>query len=185
MLYEIMPVDKHMVFADLKPDELSAFKAALPADTREEYERDGTASASGDPAKRVHNGKYVRRLRDYTSIFAHFRKDRAKFYDICDAEDRNLEVPAIGRERRQAADAVPAEDPRRVDGRPEGRPREVDFVNQHLKALGETLAAIKYDVEKRFEANVALAKKIVQEQLEAARRIDERSREIVRGGGGR
>ncbi len=63
---------------------------------------------------------------------------------------------------------------------------EVTAVHKHLGALREELEAMEYDVQRRLEANVAMAKKIVQEQLEAARRIDERTtRTIAKGGGER
>jgi hypothetical protein len=175
VMYEIMPVDKHILFADLKPDELSAFKAALPAASLDEYLRDGTPAEAGDAAKRVHHGKYARRLRDYTSSFAHFRTERAKFDDLCEAAERNRKYlqSASDDAKQQMQFQEKVRDELKTDKTAVAR--EVEVVRQHLAALQEKLTALVYDVKRRLEANVALAKEIVREQLDAARRIDERT----------
>ncbi len=187
IMYEIMPIDKHETFAGLKREEL---KALLPADSLREYEKDGGPAEKGDAKKdkpwRVQNGKYVRRLRDYAASFEHFRTVRARFDDLCEAAERNRQylqhASDDAKQQTQFQQKVRDDlvtDKTAVDA-------EVTAVHKHLGALREELEAMEYDVQRRLEANVALAKKIVQEQLEAARRIDERTtRTIAKGGGER
>ena len=72
----------------------------------------------------------------------------------------------------------------RSQGRPENRQGEVEAATKHLAALTKKLKAVEDDVARTITENVALAKAIVRTQLDAARRIDERTRTIARGGAG-
>ena len=95
-------------------------------------------------------------------------RTRARFDDLCEAAERNRQYlqHASDDAKQQTQFQQKVRDELVTDKtavRRRGRCRA-----PAPEGPREELEAIKYDVERRLEANVALAKKIVQEQLEAA-----------------
>jgi hypothetical protein len=81
-VYEIMPIDRHDIFASLSDAELAAL---LPAEVLDEYLRDNQPAQPGDPDDRVRdmaiegepeNRVYNRPLRDYQARFSQLLGER-------------------------------------------------------------------------------------------------------------
>jgi uncharacterized coiled-coil protein SlyX len=180
-LYEILPIDKHEAFAadNLGEDKLSEL---VPAASLHEYERDGQPSTADDPADRVRNGKYVRRLRDYSWILQNFRVEQSHVADLLDAAQRNkkyLESAAADAKLQEGfQEKVVAE----LQADAAAFRKAADKATEHLHALQGRLKAIEADLEARIQHNLATAREIIRTQLEAARRIDDRTRHFATGG---
>ncbi len=179
-LYEIMPIDKHETFVDMEKDER---KGLLPKDSLPEYDKDGKDAVAGEDPHRVDGkGKYVRLLRDYDAIFKYYYLQRALYADLYEAADRDrqyMEETLADAKVQEAFHEKELAD-LKVD-----RKRalwEKQNAAYHLSALRQKLAAIEADVVRVLEDNLNKAKEIADSQLEAARRVDERTRTIARRG---
>jgi hypothetical protein len=168
VLYEIMPRDNHEIFASLSEADKQAM---LPAESLPEYLND-----------RVVDGKYVRALRDYDVLLDAEQAQRILLRDSIEAarEDKRLmeEAVAEAEKLREACrkDIATAE----IDLKDAVRQR--DLVAAHRQRLADKLAAVQALVAQLIEKNQAMAGRIAKYQLEAARRIDDRARAMVRSG---
>ncbi len=179
-LYELMPIDKHEAFAaaDLGEEKLSD---VVPAASLNEYERDGQPSTADDPADRVRNGKYVRRLRDYSWSFGHFRLEQSRFADLLDAAERNKKYLEAAKADAKLQEAFQEKVVKELTAEAAAFRKAADKAAEHLAALQQRLKAIQADLEARINDNLATARKIIRTQLDAARRIDERFAKGVAG----
>ncbi len=180
-LYEIMPRDSHDVYASLSDEQK---KAMLPADSLPEYLKDGKPAAGDDPADRVAAGKYVRPLRDYQVLFSADRARATLLADQVDAATRDKKLIddalAQAKQQEEAAKqdlAAAKEDVKKFT-------RERDAVATYRKVLDQELGAVKAAITELIKANQDMAGRIAQLQLEAARRIDERTRAMAQSGAG-
>jgi hypothetical protein len=178
-LYERMPFDNHQAFAALGEAEK---KAMLPAATVTEYLKDGQPADPNDPKQRVADGKYVRQLRDYRILFERHDIERTELSDLCDAGERDK-----GYLLAAAANAK----------------KEVEFRNQEIAQLKAALQrdhveataviALHNSLQRKvtdltagvaqvIATNKSLAAGIAKIQLEAARRIDDRTHAMAQSG---
>ena len=91
VLYEIMPVDSHSLFAQIKdPSQLKALlpesaNKEQPQEIRDEYANDGKPIDASNPEK-----SYVRALRDYAALFRKAFRTRTRLF----AEKADLSAEA-------------------------------------------------------------------------------------------
>lgn len=182
MLYELMPQDNRDIFASLGDEQKRSF---FPASRVSEYLKDGKPAAEDDPQKRVVDGKYVRQLIDYGVLFNAEHEKQTLLRDSIEAvtRDKKLaeEALVLGREQTEACKRV-------IAATTKDREKfnlQRDAVDAHLKILQENVAAMQAAVERVFEWNRAMAGQIAKSQLEAARRIDRRTRAMARAESGR
>ncbi len=181
MLYELMPQDNREIFADLDDEQL---RSLLPASAVMEYIKDGEPAAEDDPDERVVDGRYVRQLRDYSVLFSFEHERHTLLKDSIEAAKRDKqlveEALALGREQEEAC----KRDIAAATGQRKEIFRQRDLVAGHLKKLSDLVAAMQAAVERLIEKNRAMAGQIAEYQLEAARRIDQRTR-MARSDSGR
>jgi len=166
-LYDSLPHDSHEIFAQLSEQDK---KAMLPADSAAEYIDDGV--------------KNSRPLRDYALLFDVYHM---KITELVDQEqsalrDRQMVEDTLTDAQRQVqfyqkqATIFQAILAKLVQQR--------DAVKAHLDKLREKLAEAKAAVEKFIENNKAMAGQIAKIQLDATRRIDQRTRAMAQSANG-
>ena len=180
-LYDSMPHDNHEIFASLSEEDK---KALLPADSVGEYVKNGQPAAEGDSVQRKAEGKYVRMLRDYTYLFDAYRLKITELVDLEQAAMRDLQLLefSLADAKRQVKfyqdqgsifQAIAAK-----------FARQRDAVKAHLGKLQEKLGAAKAAADKLIKNNKAMAGQIAQIQLDATRRIDQRTRAMAQSASG-
>lgn len=182
VLYEVTPRDNHEVFAAMDDAQK---KALLPAGSAQEYLKDGKPAAKEDPAANVSGGNYVRPLRDYRVLFdAEREKDMLLTDSIASVKrDKQLVEEALTGARAQEEAckkeiAVLTEDLKTAGARS-------DIVLAHRQSLEKKLSAMQAYISKLIATNQAMAGQIAKFQLEAVRRIDQRTRAMAQSGAGR
>jgi hypothetical protein len=181
VLYEIMPRDNHEIFASLGDDEK---KALLPAGSLPEYLKDGKAAGAGELPVHVVAGKYERPLRDYQIFFTANRVRRTLLGDAIDAATRDqklIEDAVVQAKQQEEAAKVELAAAKEEVVKYRG---QSGVVAAHHQALEKELAAIRAENIRLNETNKAMAGRIAKMQLEAVRRIDERTRAMVQSGAG-
>jgi hypothetical protein len=182
VLYEQMPRDNHSVFADLPDDEK---KAVLPADVAAEYLKDGQPAAQDDPQDRVVDGRYVRPLRDYQTLFSAYRADLTDMRDLFEATTRDkMLVDTALSKAKSLLENIKKHVVDETD-RLAKHVRQRDIAAAHRKALEEKVAAFTAEVAKVIETNGAMAGQMAQLQWDTVRHIDQRVRSMVQSDTGR
>ncbi len=171
-LYDSLPHDSHGILDQLGQQDK---KAMLPADSLEEYIEDGRAAPQGSPAADIVDGKYVRPLRDYGYLFKTYRLQITELVDRLEAvvRDKQLVEDALAdaklqvqywRQQGTVAKTLLAE-----------MARQRDAVQAHLDNLQKKFAEAKAAAANLTKNNKAMAGQIAKSQLDATRRIDERT----------
>ena len=161
-LYEVLPSDNHDVLAGLSEEEL---RKLLPAGTVEQYINDKPPNE--------------RKLRDYQVLFREYDRQRSVLVDAKKAidHDKRFIDSALADARQQVQfrqaeiTALKAELAKFEQQR--------DVVIAHGDNLQNALDARQARIEKLVADNVATAGRIAKIQLEATRRIDERTRKMA------
>jgi hypothetical protein len=176
LLYELMPQDNHDTFASLSEKEL---RALLPSEVVAEYLKDGKPASKDDPQDRVVGGKYVRALRDYVILFGSEREHRILLQDTIESakRDKQLIVDALELARKQEAEAKKQVALAKADLEEANRQKEI--VDSYCAKLEERVKTLHARVAELIKTNQAMADQIARFQLEAARRIDERTRAMA------
>jgi hypothetical protein len=176
VLYEILPRDNHDLFAGVSEQEL---KATLPADVVAEYLKDGKPAAADDPKERIKDGKYVRQLRDYGVLLAAEQRKRILLGDaiVASQQDKQLADEAVADARKQ--EEACKKDIRAANQLKARVQRQREVVTDYCKKLEEKLAAVQALVANLIKTNQAMAGQMAQLQLEAAARIDARTRAMA------
>jgi hypothetical protein len=176
LLYELMPQDNHDTFASLTEAEL---RALLSAEVVGEYIKDGKPASKDDPPERVVGGKYVRPLRDYVILFGWQREHCILLQDSIEAakRDKQLIVDALALALKQEEDAKKENALAGTDL--DEANRQKDVVASYCAALEARVKALREAVAQLIKTNQAMADQIASCQLEAARRIDERTRAMA------
>ena len=184
-LYEIMPRDGHDVFASLSDADKKDLLPGVPAESVREYLKDGKPAEKDDPKEYVVGGKYVRPLLDYNIVFDDEHEKRMLLADTIAAlqQDKQLVLDAL-EEARTLADTTTREIAATKADK-EKMEQQRDIVAAHRKNLEKSLRDIEALIARYTEANQAMAGRIAKLQLEAAKRIDRRTREMAQSGTGR
>ncbi len=182
VLYELLPRDSHEIFASLSDEQK---KALLPVESLKDYLKDGKPAERDDPKECVVNGKYVRPLFDYGIMFNDEYEKRMLLADTIVAlqQDKQLVMDALDEARTQAD--LCAKDIAATKKEREKAERDRDVVAAHLKNLEKNLGDMEAWIARLTELNQAMAGRIAKLQLEAAQRIDRRTREMAQSGAGR
>jgi hypothetical protein len=182
MLYEVMPADSHEALASLSDAEK---KAMLSPESVQEYLKDGKPAEKDDPRDRVVKDKYVRPLQDYSILFGDERQKRLLLAASTEVlqEDNQLVQEALTDARAQANAC--AKDIASTKAEKEAMERDRDVVKTHHQKLEKSLGAMQAWVARLIELNQALAGRIAKFQLEAAQKIDQRTRAMAQSGAGR
>jgi len=179
-LYEKMPADNHDVFAQLTEEEKREF---LPEGSVSEFIKDGQPAEAEDPKERLsEDGKtYVRRLRDYKVLFSEYHRKRTYLHDLRESAERD--VAALETAVAAAGQLIEARQADVVELKKElvKYRRERDAAVAHHAALQRQVTAAEAAVEKMIVSNKAIAGRIAKIQLEAVRRIDQRTRRMAQG----
>ena len=180
-LYEIMPRDNHEIFTSLPDDQKQAM---LPEASLPEYMADGKPAAGDAPADRVVDGRYVRPLRDYGVLMLANRVRDILLDDRFKAAtgDQELLDDALAQARQQEKAAK--QDVALAEEELNKYARERDAVATYRDTLEKALDAVQTASAQLIEKNRAMAGQIAKQQLEAARRIDQRTRAMARSGTG-
>ncbi len=176
VLYEQMPHDNHRLFADLTDKQKEAI---LPRDVATEYLNDGKPAAKNEPADHTVNGKYVRALRDYQTLFHADRINWTQMLDLFEAttRDKALIDSALADARRQEqADAKHVVEAKEKLAK---FAHQRDIVKAYHEKLQSQLEAVTAEVDQLLKANQAAADQLARSQWEAVRRIDQRVHDMV------
>jgi hypothetical protein len=192
-LYEVLPYDSHKIVRKMDDDYL---RRTLPETVVNEYLFDGEpmtraraeelglegriVDEKGEDVADGEEGVYVRELRDYGILFAAFHRERTLWYDERDSAESD----------KQYAEAAADDAKRQVEFREEEVAemkrelaqfrREIDAVVAHRKAVEGKLAELGQSTAELAANNRSIASQIAQVQMEAQRRIDERTRRVAR-----
>ena len=180
IMYEVMPSDDHESFAGIKPADL---KAVLPESSLTEYARDGQAANAEDPAERKakegDKEKYVRRLRDYRVSLVDLFRDRTVLDEriVTRTNDVSRIEAAVAESKRQeeyCRSQITLLKKEVAEVR-----REQDATVAHRKMIQGKLDQLKQLIDTGIASNRAMAGELGRLQLEATRRIDQRSSTMV------
>jgi hypothetical protein len=176
ILYQLMPQDNHDTFAALSEAEL---RALLPKEVVAEYVKDGKPASQDDPPDRVVHGNYVRPLRDYVVLFGWLREHCILLQDTIESakRDKDLIAEALALGLKQEEDAK--KELTLAGSELDEAKRQRDVVDSYCSQLEARVKAIHEAVAQLIKTNQAMADKIASCQLEAARRIDERTRAMA------
>lgn len=169
VLYEVMPGDRNDLFAKLTDDEL---KALIPAETVEEYIKDGEAAGPNDPAERVKDGKYDRALRDYEVLFREYDRKMSVLGDrVAAAEDDNKAMAeAVADAQKHVEFEKQLIEQLKVELAQ--LQRERDAVVAHRQKLEEGLAGTRAKIAQLFDENKKMAAELAKMQAEQVEQID-------------
>lgn len=156
-LYEVMPRDSYQELAPLTDEELAAL---FPEATLEEYIRHGKPAGPDDPLERVADEKYMRKLRDYDTLFEELDRQRTIQLDQIAAAKADLAAVEAAHQdalqqvefRKQEIAAKTAE--------LEKLTKQRDVVAGHRQNLETELAQVRAAIEEAFQKNLALAAKL-------------------------
>ena len=157
----------------------------LPVESVKDYLKDGKPAEKDDPKECVVDGKYVRPLFDYGIMFNDEYEKRMLLGDTIVAlqQDKQLVLEALDEARTQAD--LCARDIAATKTEKAKAMRDRDIVAAHLKNLEKNLGDMEAWIARLTELNQAMAGRIAKLQLEAAQRIDQRTREMAQSGAGR
>jgi len=178
-LYDVLPVDNNEVFADLKEDEL---RALVPEAYLAEYLRDGKPAQKSDPPERVVNGKYQRPLRDFGVLLRDAQRRRTELDDLITSADRDLKhlKDAVADAERHVQFHQQTIATLKKELAEAGRQR--DAAGTLRAELEKSLAAVEKMVDTGIATNRATAAEIAKLQLDASRRIDQRTSTMAGAG---
>jgi hypothetical protein len=180
-LYEVLPRDNHDIFASLSDQQK---KAMLQTDSLPEYLKDGQPGAADDPADRLVDGRYVRPIRDYQVLFSALNVQHTLLVDQLDATARDLKLVKDALAQAEQQEAAAKQDVAVAKEEVQKFSRQRDAVATYRKTLEQEVAAVKAAITELIENNKAKAGQIAKLQLEAARRIDQRTRAMAQSGAG-
>jgi len=176
-LWEIIPIDNHELFGDWTDEQK---KAAFPESNLLEYTKDAQPAKAEDLEQwgidgEVVDGKYVRQLRDYDVLLKSYHRRLTQLaIQITAANQSNQAVQAAQADARVQVQFRQNEITA-LKAKLAELKRQETAVAAHLNALKEKLAATSGAIDKTIQANQATAGQIAKAQLEASRRIDERT----------
>jgi hypothetical protein len=181
VLYEVMPHDNHDAFASLSDDQK---KAMLPVDGIEEYVRDGTPTAKGDSDERVVGGKFMRQLIDYDIVLTDERDKRILLDDAIEATKRDSKLVEAALVQARDQEEAFKRDIHTTEEDLKKMSHERDVVATLHANLQKSLETMQAWITRLEKKNREIAGQIAKYQLEAAQRIDERTRGMAQSGAG-
>jgi hypothetical protein len=180
-LYDSLPHDNHEILEQLSEQDK---KAMLPTDSVEEYIEEGKPAPQEAPPGNIIDGKYVRSLRDYDYLFDTYRM---KITELVDRQE------SVMRDKQMVEDTLADAKLQVQFWQKQGTVakalvakmvRQRDAVAAHLDKLQKKIAEAKAAITELIKNNKAMAGQIAKIQLDATRRIDERTRAMAQSANG-
>jgi len=172
-LYEVMPGEP----VESAPEAVVAAKTeqAAPAGGAEEPK----AKDASQPFK-VGSPEWQETLTDYRVLFSEFYRQRAILNDL--VEITTVDADAVEKANASATQQVELLQKNIASTKDEVKAMQAerDLVAKHREELEKKLAQLRDAVQKTDQANRAIASEIARLQLEAIRRIDQRTSKIAR-----
>jgi len=176
-LYEVMPQDNHEIFEGLTDAEKTAL---LPASTVEDYLKDGQLTDPTNPE----SPRFARKLRDYEVLFKVYHAQQSELVDLWEAATRDKRYIEVALEDANRHKQFRQTEVDKLKVELAKIERERDAVAAHLKALEGKMDVMRATIAKIIKANQEMAGEIARIQLEATRRIDERTRRMAQAEAG-
>jgi hypothetical protein len=170
-LYELMPGDP----VDVPPEGAAAAKAEQAAGGAEAPKPEDAVKAP-----KVGSPEWLEAQVDYRVLFSEFYRQRALLNDLLQTTGNDAQaVENADASARQQVELLQKEIASTKEEL-KAMQAERDLVAKHRAALADKLAQVQDAIKKTDEANRAIASEIARLQLEAKRRIDERTSKIAR-----
>jgi FtsZ-binding cell division protein ZapB len=168
-LYEVMPGEP----MEVASEDAAAPKADQAAGPEAAKKEESQPPKAGSP-------EWQEKLIDYHVLFSEFYRQRALLNDLIAATTADTQaVENAAASARQGVDLLQKEIAATKEER-KAVQAELDLAAKHRAELEARLAQLKDAVEKTEQANRAAASELARLQLEAIRRIDERTSKIAR-----
>lgn len=173
IVYETMPADDRDLFADMDEETL---RRLLPAESVEEYLRDGTPATPDDPPARLVgidadgnivppdeadekavSQQYRRRLRDYAYLLNDYERERAELVAREQAITEDLAKLADALENAKAVEAYRQQELAKWQADLTAVKRDREAVEEHVAALERQIANAKRLLADTLRENAQLA----------------------------
>jgi hypothetical protein len=171
-MYDLMPQDRHDIFADMDEERL---RANLPEQSVDDYLRHGKpGDPNTDAADRLdEEGNYVRVLRDYAGAFAEMHRRHVVQTDFVASAREDLasveKAIALSRVQEEFMGAtITSLTAELAEAR-----RQLDAVVAHKSDVEARLAAVGAKIDQIQAENQQLASRWIESQLEELARIEQ------------
>lgn len=182
ILYELMPADRHDVFADMTDEKKNA---VLPEASRPEYLRDGLAAQAGDPADcKTADGKYQRRLRDYKELYKDYHTHRTLFIDSFEALTRDVQYVDAALKDAKVQEQFAEKEVAGLKVELAWNKKQQEAVAAYMLKLQGRVTSLQQRVKDLIDMNLKKAAQIAEAQRQAAILIDQRARSMAQVGAG-
>lgn len=181
LLYEVMPVDRHEIFADLSDEDR---KVLLPEASLAEYNRDGQTAENDDPKECKVDGKFKRHLRDYKALFDTARTETNLLADAFEGLHRDAEYLKSSADDAKQQQQFSEREFASLQADLARARKEQQAVAAHVSLLQRRLAFVQQQIEKVIGDNTRMAAEIARIQLDAARMIEQRTHSMAQFGPG-
>jgi hypothetical protein len=192
-LFDVMPIDRHDLFAGLPAAQL---RAALPASSAEEYLRDGKPPKADDPSNRVlgkradgtwvsmevlgdnakvEEKRYVRQLRDYQLLFRELARQRAVDRDEIAQAQHDAQLLKEAQTRAEQDVTYREAEKTKLTADLLGFDKERRIATGYLQVLQAQYANLKSKLTETRHGNLQLASQLARVQLAATQRIDQQT----------
>lgn len=180
-IYERMPDDSHDLFAGMTEEESSVLPEALLT----EIGKHGKPAAAGDPPDCVKDGKYVRPLLDFERAFSAQHVRRSELTDLNHAAKRDLETVKTALALAEAQQKVHEKDVADTKQDLAVMESERDAAKAHLAEVEKELADKEKSIQQMIAQIQTMVGEIARIQLEATRKINERTQAVMQAGAGK
>lgn len=181
-IYERMPADRYDMFEGLTEDDL---RAKVPGPLLAEFLKHGKPAEPGDPEECVVDGKYARPLWDYERAISYEHARRSELTDLNNAATRDLETVKTALAQAEAQNKVHEQEKAGAEKELAVMESERDAVKAHLDEVEKALAARQAEIQGAIAKIQAMVSEIARIQLEATRKINERTRAAMQAGSGK
>jgi hypothetical protein len=182
-IYEMMPPDRHAIFAGMSDDEI---KQKLPPQSVEEYLRHGKEAVADDPPERVvgfdADGKrlppdqvdqaarkvYQRRLRDYATEFDGLARRRVVLEVDIAAVKKDIERLVVALASAKELQAFRTSEKQRLGSDLDGIKKEHDQIKKHLALVQQQLAKARALLADTLRRNNQLADELAARHAQPA-----------------
>jgi hypothetical protein len=168
VLYEMMPIDEHEVFASVPEDQKSTYP--------DEFLKDGQVDGSGK--------KVERPLRDYLAIFRACEVYRTLFADRLESTRRDVTYLENASQEVESQAALLDKEKTNVLNEKQRAVKELNAVTGLYAAVQRMLSFNQVAVQEAIARNLKDAQDIAKRQKEAADLIDRRTRSMAQYGPG-
>jgi len=171
-LTELMPIDRSDLFAGLDKE---ALEKIVPAESLDEYQKDGQPAEPSASPDRVVDGKYERQLFDYNLLFHELDREITVAIDLKEAAIKDLAsltAAVLDAKKQVLFHEAEIKDLKTELARSE---KERTLIAGEQKALQQSLATTRADIKASLAENRQLAIQWATMQATAAQEINRRA----------